>query len=123
MTERTAGKRGGGHPDGESLRAFAHGRLDKATMAEVERHVGGCDACCRAVEAVPDDRLVGLLLRRQAVLLILSPVLALAAPGCSGEPVPLRAKDREKAREAMLKKSEIPGRPPGLPAPKRRQTR
>src|SRR3954468_22344052 len=75
MTERTAGWRsGGGHPDGETLRDFIHGRLGKAAMAEVERHVAGCDVCCRAVQAVPDDRLIGLLRRREAVALMVTAV-------------------------------------------------
>jgi hypothetical protein len=41
--------------------------------------------------------------------------IALAAVGCCGEPEPLRIKDPERARSAMLKKTGDPDRPPGPP--------
>jgi hypothetical protein len=41
--------------------------------------------------------------------------IALAAIGCWGEPEPLRIKDPERARSAMLKKTGDPDRPPGFP--------
>jgi len=76
------------HPGIEVLRRFAHGRLHGAAMAAVERHVAGCDACCRVVQAVPDDRLVGLLRRRDGAVGLLMPLLTAAflvtAPGCWG---------------------------------------
>ncbi|HEX5103081.1 MAG TPA: serine/threonine-protein kinase, partial [Pirellulaceae bacterium] len=48
------------HPTPDQLRAFAQGRLHGAEMAEVERHVSGCDSCCSHLERVPDDTLVQL---------------------------------------------------------------
>jgi hypothetical protein len=43
------------HPAADELTAFAQGRLGPARQAEIERHVAGCDRCCRALRAVPDD--------------------------------------------------------------------
>jgi serine/threonine protein kinase/putative intracellular protease/amidase len=46
------------HPSRAELAAFALGRLPQQQAAEVERHVAGCEACCRVLRAVPDDTLV-----------------------------------------------------------------
>jgi WD40 repeat protein len=54
----------GDHPSAEQLPAFALGLLDPEQTAAVERHVAGCDSCCLALQAVPDDGLVRRL--RQA---------------------------------------------------------
>jgi hypothetical protein len=54
-------------------------------------------------------------LRLYAIAVVLtSPVAA----GC-GKPEPLRSRDPARAREALLKKSEEPGRPPGPPTSRR----
>ena len=49
------------HPDRETLRRFALGRLNRRTMANVERHLRGCSECGQVAMQVPDDRLVSLL--------------------------------------------------------------
>jgi hypothetical protein len=110
----------GGHPDVEALRRFAHGRLHGPAMRQVERHVAGCDACCRAVQAVPDDRLVGLLRRGAVALLLAVAPCAGALPGCgpSGsvhiDPAPdaraLGAPPKPKPGQAPPRRV---GRPPG----------
>jgi putative intracellular protease/amidase len=46
------------HPVREQLIQFALGKLDATTQAEIERHVAGCESCCRVVLAVPEDSLV-----------------------------------------------------------------
>ena len=47
-------------PTPETLAAFARGDLVAEELAAVAGHVGGCDACCRALRLVPDDSLAGL---------------------------------------------------------------
>ncbi len=49
------------HPDTETLERFVLGRLDRRTMATVERHLRDCSECGQAAMQVPDDRLVSLL--------------------------------------------------------------
>jgi serine/threonine protein kinase/putative intracellular protease/amidase len=49
------------HPSPEQLAAFGLGQLDGTAQAEVERHVAGCEHCCQALQAVPDDTLLGKL--------------------------------------------------------------
>jgi serine/threonine-protein kinase len=48
------------HPTSEVLAAFARGDLNAAELATVAEHVERCDACCAALQRVPDDSLVGL---------------------------------------------------------------
>src|SRR5947209_1071145 len=66
------------HPSHEQLAAFGSGQLGPGEMAEVERHVAGCDACNAVLESLPDDSLVSLLKD--------GPTLADAAAG--GETLP-----------------------------------
>ena len=47
------------HPSKEVLAAFVHGRLSPVEQTEIERHIAGCASCCKALEAVPDDTLLG----------------------------------------------------------------
>ncbi len=47
-------------PKPETLAAFARGDLAAEELAGVAGHVGGCEACCRALQLVPDDSLAGL---------------------------------------------------------------
>src|SRR5262249_40706413 len=49
------------HPTLEQLAAFDLGRLPPGEQARVESQVAGCDVCCRALEELPNDPLVGLL--------------------------------------------------------------
>jgi hypothetical protein len=49
------------HPDYETLRRFALGRLDRKVKARVEGHLRGCLHCGNLAVQVPDDRLVELL--------------------------------------------------------------
>ena len=51
------------HPDAETLRRFALGRLPGEAMETLERHLRDCVVCGRCVEHVPGDRLVALLRR------------------------------------------------------------
>jgi serine/threonine-protein kinase len=48
------------HPDPQTLAAFAVGRLAEPRRGEVEAHVAGCDECCRRLEHVGPDSLLGL---------------------------------------------------------------
>src|SRR5580765_3401870 len=47
------------HPSLERLADFVHGRLAPGDQAEIEQHVADCEACCRALEQIPDDTLMG----------------------------------------------------------------
>jgi hypothetical protein len=49
------------HPDDETLRRFALGRLSRSVMVGVEGHLRGCRRCAEQAMRAPDDRLVGLL--------------------------------------------------------------
>jgi hypothetical protein len=49
------------HPSAAELAAFDLGRLAPGDWLRVADHVAGCDACCAALEAVPEDSLVALL--------------------------------------------------------------
>jgi putative intracellular protease/amidase len=49
------------HPAPDRLAAFLAGRLAPAEQAEVERHVAGCDHCCRLLRQVPRDTILGAL--------------------------------------------------------------
>jgi hypothetical protein len=49
------------HPTAEQLADFDTGRLAPEERQAVERHVALCPACCRTLEAVPEDGLVALL--------------------------------------------------------------
>src|SRR4051812_43396568 len=49
------------HPTPDQLAAFGLGRLGAAEMAEVERHVAGCDTCGGTLASLADDTLVSLL--------------------------------------------------------------
>jgi anti-sigma factor RsiW len=51
------------HPERPALEAFALGRLEAAEIPRVERHLEGCAACARLVQATPDDHLIRLLRR------------------------------------------------------------
>jgi hypothetical protein len=55
------------HPDFATLQRFALGQLSGDTMAWVERHLGDCRDCVVIAEAVPGDRLVGLLRRESSI--------------------------------------------------------
>jgi hypothetical protein len=109
----------GGHPDVETLRRFAHGRLHGPAMRQAERHVAGCDACCRAVQAVPDDRLVGLLRRGAVALLLAVALCAGALPGCG--PSGVGSVDFDKAPDARA--VAAPPKPKPGQAPPRRVVR
>ncbi|MBN9121436.1 MAG: protein kinase [Planctomycetes bacterium] len=47
-------------PKPETLAAFARGDLVAAELSGVAEHVGGCEACCRALQILPEDSLAGL---------------------------------------------------------------
>jgi hypothetical protein len=49
------------HPTWEQLWAFDQGQLRLSVWTEIASHVIRCDACCRELEAMPDDNLVVLL--------------------------------------------------------------
>ena len=50
------------HPSGEILRAFSEGRVSGDELAEIERHLESCPACCNHLdEAVDEDPLVSRL--------------------------------------------------------------
>jgi serine/threonine protein kinase/WD40 repeat protein len=49
------------HPDTDQLHRFGRGLLAPAEAAVLEEHLGGCDSCCRLLEAVPSDSFVGRL--------------------------------------------------------------
>ncbi|MBL7039478.1 MAG: protein kinase [Pirellulaceae bacterium] len=49
------------HPAPVRLAAFARGELDLGEIDEIREHLAGCDSCCRAVDEVPDDRLLALV--------------------------------------------------------------
>ena len=51
------------HLSPEVLRAFAEGRLGPQQTEAVERHLLACESCCLAIEAGPEDDLVGRLRR------------------------------------------------------------
>ena len=51
------------HPPPEVLREFAEGRLEPNHAGAVERHLLACEGCCLAIEAGPEDELVGRLRR------------------------------------------------------------
>ena len=46
------------HPSPDILQAFGLGQLNPLEQAEIERHIASCDACCQALQEVPDDTLV-----------------------------------------------------------------
>jgi hypothetical protein len=47
------------------------------------------------------------------IVLLIAGLLLLAGGGCANEPEVFRSKDAEKARAAILKKTQDPSRPPG----------
>src|SRR4051794_19408736 len=47
-------------PKPETLAAFARGDLSAPELAGVAEHLGGCAACCKALQFVPEDTLAGL---------------------------------------------------------------
>ncbi len=49
------------HPASEVLAAFAHGRLEDDQAVVVAEHLGRCETCQQAVQAVPDDSMLALL--------------------------------------------------------------
>jgi WD40 repeat protein len=50
------------HPSVARLRAFVEGRVEGPELADIESHLETCPACCRLLEAVPDeDNLVSQL--------------------------------------------------------------
>jgi anti-sigma factor RsiW len=107
------------HPTGEILKRFAQGRLGDSEMTVVERHLEGCEACCQSLQELPDDRLVGLLRRRDAVALVLAAVV-LTGLGCSKEPKAV-AIDATKARSSFNKRFQNPdgNTPPKGGSPKK----
>jgi uncharacterized protein (TIGR03067 family) len=46
------------HPSADQLTAFGLGRLPRAEIVEIERHVADCDTCRQALETLPDDSLI-----------------------------------------------------------------
>src|SRR5262245_27575580 len=48
----------GTHPSLDQLAAFDRGQLRPAEWEAVGQHLASCDACCRQLEAVPDDPFV-----------------------------------------------------------------
>jgi serine/threonine protein kinase len=49
------------HPTLDRLAAFDQGQLSPDEWTEIERHVAGCDTCCRRLEEVPEDGFIHLL--------------------------------------------------------------
>ena len=47
-------------PKPETLAAFIRGELAEQELAAVAGHVGGCEACCRVLQLIPNDSLAGL---------------------------------------------------------------
>jgi serine/threonine-protein kinase len=47
-------------PNPETLAAFARGELPAQELAAIAEHVGTCEACCQALQLVPNDSLAGL---------------------------------------------------------------
>jgi WD40 repeat protein/predicted Ser/Thr protein kinase len=65
------------HPDADKLQGFGQGLLAPDDAATVEEHLAGCDACCRQLEATPNDSFIGEL--REAQKLSLPGTQAFAA--------------------------------------------
>ncbi|MBW3600366.1 MAG: serine/threonine protein kinase, partial [Planctomycetes bacterium] len=51
------------HPSREELAAFGAGKLNAVQSDEIERHLDQCDACCRLLNAIPDDDTLVIALR------------------------------------------------------------
>jgi hypothetical protein len=49
------------HPDPDQLAAFATGQVPEEVAAEISLHLADCGACRTAVDALPEDTLLGLL--------------------------------------------------------------
>ena len=49
------------HPTPAKLQAFDSGQLPPAEQAILERHLGGCPACCEALDALPEGALEALV--------------------------------------------------------------
>lgn len=47
-------------PEPETLIAFARGELAPEKLVAVAGHVGGCEACCRALKLIPEDTFANL---------------------------------------------------------------
>jgi len=75
------------HPSPEQLTAFARGQLAAADLEAVERHIAGCDACCRALGAIPDDTVLQWLRQANASL------GSLRSRSGGGTPIPGRNPD------------------------------
>ena len=50
-----------GHPSDAELIEFGLGRCGAGEADRIERHVIACDACCRKLESIPEDSLLGQL--------------------------------------------------------------
>jgi tetratricopeptide (TPR) repeat protein len=54
------------HPDPDQVRRFGLGQLAGHEARRVESHVARCDRCAALLQQTPDDKLIGLLRRREA---------------------------------------------------------
>jgi serine/threonine protein kinase/putative intracellular protease/amidase len=80
-------------PNSETLAAFARGDLTPTELAAIAEHIGGCDACCRALKFVPEDSLAHLARAAAAV------------------PATLNSANTDSPREeAASNKSELPAK-------------
>src|SRR5262245_36187020 len=104
------------HPAAEQLAAFRLGRLSLEELAEVERHLAGCDSCCETLHNLPDDSLMSLVRQAGVGAALVSDITAaegtdqprcvsgdLTSPGATTEPVlPLELVDHPKYRVCKL---------------------
>ncbi|MEQ8789581.1 MAG: protein kinase [Pirellulaceae bacterium] len=49
------------HPESKLLAAFSRGELDFDEIDAIRAHLADCPVCCRALDEVPDDRLLALV--------------------------------------------------------------
>jgi hypothetical protein len=78
------------HPPLDRLHAFAQGKVGPEETDALEAHLRDCPACCAAVEAAPDDALVGLI-RSAERSAYQETAGAAAARSAAGSPEPAEA--------------------------------
>lgn len=107
------------HPSAEQLAAYAHGTLSESDDKAIEEHLCQCEACCRTLDALPDDRIVALLRSSDPVTLGEMPARGTAE---TAPPAALLTDEQattppqDSATKAVVPQqpAEIPGLPPGL---------
>lgn len=49
------------HPDHQQLAAFLWGQLDDSEQSAIESHIADCAACCKILQEIPDNTMLGRL--------------------------------------------------------------